>query len=365
MDSRTERNRRHLADLFAGPFPGHAIIMDPAPRENEMQRFGDFTLPDLPLADWLPHILRRYEDRLRWHDALDDHSVPYVPLNTGTQLFAAAFGCPVHVYDDSPPAAMPLVTSAEEADRLPVPSVDAPPLARWFEMARLVRERVGPEVPIGVPDIQSAFDIAALIWRKQDLYVASKTHAEAVKRLVEKCQALLVRFFDAFLREPGEINLCHCPVAWAPPELGAWLSEDEAGAMSVRMFEEFCLPSLIELSERYGGLFVHCCATADHQYGSFKKIPNLRGLNRVFQKPGPGPAIQAFSGPRRAVLMVAWTVEEDVVRMLDMALPDTRFLFNMPGQPLDESKATLERLRERCGLRAWAEPAPAGVIEAP
>lgn len=346
MADRNARNRRYLTDLFAGPFPGHAIIMDPEPRENGLQRFGDFTLGLRPQAEWLAHLLRGYEDRLRWHEALDDDSVPYVKLNTGTQIFAAAFGCAVHVYEDSPPAALPLVTTAEEADRLAVPSLDAPSLARVFEMARLVRERVGPDVPISVPDIQSAFDIAALIWRKQELYVATKTQPDAVKRLVEKCQALLIRFFDAFMREVGEVNLCHCPIAWAPPELGVWLSEDEAGALSVRMFEEFCLPNLAELSQRYGGLFVHCCATADHQYGSFKKIPNLRGLNRVFQKPGPGPAIQAFSG--QTVLMMAWIEEEVAHEMLAMARPDTRFLFNMPGRPLEEAKATLARLRRRC-----------------
>ena len=324
--------------------------MDPEPRENEMRPFGDFTLGLRSQDDWLAYLLQGYEDRLRWHEALDDDSVPYVKLNTGTQLFAAAFGCAVHVYEDSPPAALPLVATAEEADRLAVPSLDAPSLARVFEMARRVRERVGPDVPISVPDIQSAFDIAALIWRKEELYVATKTAPDAVKRLVEKCQVLLIRFFDAFIREVGEVNLCHCPIAWAPPELGVWLSEDEAGAMSVRMFEEFCLPNLVELSQRYGGLFVHCCATADHQYGSFKKIPNLRGLNRVFQKPGPRPAIEAFSG--QTVLMVAWTPEEKALEMLDMALPATRFLFNMPGQPLDEAKATLARLRQRCGQAA-------------
>ncbi len=350
MDARTARNRRFLTDLFAGPVPGHAIIMDPEPRENALQRFGDFTLGLRPQAEWLAYLLRDYEDRFRWHEALDDDSVPYVKLSTGTQLFAAAFGCPVHVYEDSPPAAPPLVTTPEEADRLTVPGLDAAPLARVFEMVRLVRERVGPDVPISVPDIQSAFDIAALIWRKEDLYVATKLAPDAVQRLVEKCQALLIRFFDAFMREVGEVNLCHCPTAWAPPALGVWLSEDEAGAMSVRMFEAFCLPGLVELSERYGGLFVHCCATADHQYGSFKKIPNLRGMNRVFQKPGPRPAVEAFSG--QTVLMMAWIEEDTAHEMLDMARPDTRFLFNTPGRPLDEAKATLERLREHCARPA-------------
>lgn len=94
------------------------------------------------------------------------------------------------------------------------------------------------------------------------------------------------------------------------------------------MFEEFCLPSLIELSQTFGGMFMHCCANADHQYRSFQKIPNLRGLNRVFQyPPGPGPAIRAFAG--RTVLVDAWMGEAQFTELLDLAQPASRYLFNL------------------------------------
>jgi len=344
MTAQEKRNRRFLRDLFAGPFRGHAIIM--TPEASVPGDLGDYSISERPVRDWVPQVLQHYEAKVKYLEALDDDSVPYIALTTNTGIFAAAFGCPLHIYPDSPAAAMPLVATAEEADRLSVPGLDAPTLSRFFELAHLVRERAGPEVPISVPDIQSPFDIAALIWRKEDFYIALLESPDAVKRLVEKCHALLKTFLITFKSEFPECNLCHCPMAWAPPELGCWLSEDEAGCMSTQMFEEFCLPGLVDLSEIFGGIFIHCCATADYQYGGFKKIPNLRGLNRVFQAPGPRPAIEAFSG--QTVLMVAWTGEEGIDRMLDMALPDTRFLFNMPAQPLEEAKKTYERLRKRC-----------------
>lgn len=344
MDATIERNKRFLADLFAGPFPGHAIIMDPEPIVSGMP--ADVASSDRPVADWLDFHLRSYEAQVRVLEEIDHDAVPYAKVQTGTQLFAEAFGATVHVYDDGWLAAMPLVTTPREADALAEPTLAARPLARVFELAGMLRERLGPEVPIGVPDLQSPFDIAALIWRKEDLYLAVVDDPDAVKRLAAKCLSLLKTFLREFRREFGEVNLCHCPMAWAPPELGCWLSEDEAGAMSVASFEEFCLPHLVDLSEAFGGLFVHCCATADHQYASFCKIPNLRGMNRVFQEPGPAPAIRAFSG--RAVLMQAWMTEDQVKGMLELAQPDTRFLFNMPGQPLDAARATYEHLRELC-----------------
>jgi len=341
---RTERNRRFLTDLFVGPFHGHAIIADPEgiPAPGP----GDMLTSDRPLSEWVDWEARMYEARVARSEALDDDAVPYARSTTGTEIFAAAIGCKVHIYEDTPPAARPLVFTAAEADRLPEPKLDGPVIDRAFRFIRLLRQRVGPDVPISIPDIQSGFDIAALVWNKQDMYLAMYDNPGAVKRLVGKCHRLLKAFFVEFGRSFGEINYCHCPYAWAPPELGVWLSEDEAGAMSCAAFEEFCLPNLVDLSESFGGLFMHCCATADHQYGNFLKIPNLRGLNRVFQSPGPRPAVEAFAG--RTVLMNAWFDENTMLSFLDMARPDSRFLFNLPAMPLEDAKKSYEKVRARC-----------------
>ncbi len=199
-----------MRDLFAGPFPGHAIWMDPEGQIRLIEAnggHGDFTVSDRPVGEWLGWALENYEIKLAWHEAIGDDAIPYVKLSTGTQLFAAAFGCPVHQYDDDNPCARPIVSTAAEADRLETPSLDDPPLARVFELGRLVRERVGPEVPIGVPDIQSALDIAALIWRKEDLLLALITDPDAVNRLAAKCQRLLIEFFRRFPQIPDRFRI--------------------------------------------------------------------------------------------------------------------------------------------------------------
>ena len=201
MEARIARNRRFLTDLFSGPFPGHAIILGPPVPPTPHP--GDITCPDTPLSHWLDRGLRNYEAELRYLQALDDDSVPSIKIHTGTQLFAAAFGCPIHIYEDSNPAALPLVTTAAESDALRVPSLDAEPLARAMEYGRLMRERVGPDVPVRVPDIQSPFDIAALIWRKQDFYLAMLDHPEAVKRLVDNPAMLEAANMAARLRDEG------------------------------------------------------------------------------------------------------------------------------------------------------------------
>lgn len=98
----------------------------------------------------------------------------------------------------------------------------------------------------------------------------------AVKRLTAKTLVMVQQFLRDAIKEFPQLNVCHCPLVWIPSQLGIALSEDEAGSMSAEMFEEFFLPSLLELSREFGGMMIHCCAKADHQYASFRKIPNLR-----------------------------------------------------------------------------------------
>jgi hypothetical protein len=340
-----DRNKRFLADLFGGQeFRGHAVSIDPCVPPAPSTE--DYTCATQSLDVWASWIVQKYEIGLQWVEALQDDSVPCADMLTGTQIFAAAFGCAVHTSEYGKPAAMPLVTTAQEADRLRVPGIDSPPLDRIWRMAEIVRRRLGPDVPLSVPDIQSPFDIAALIWRKQDMYLALYDSPDAVKQLVAKCQQLLERFLVEYQRRFAPVNMIHWPRTWAPAGLGCSLSEDEAGAMSRQMFEEFCLPPLVSLSNTFGGMFMHSCADADHLYGSFNKIPRLRGLQRVFQSSGPRPAIEVFSG--HTVLLMSGFEEKAAAEIVQMALPQTRLYFSMAAKSLDDARGIHERTRLLC-----------------
>lgn len=177
MDATIARNRRFLSDLFAGPFRGHAIIMDPEP---EPQPFpGDFAVSDRPLADWLPSILRHYEAQLRLLDALGHDAVPTARLGTGTGLFASAFGCPVHIYPDSPAAARPLVFSADEADRLAVPTLETFSGKTVLMMAWIDEAAANALLDMALPDTRFLFNMPA-----QSLDDARRTY----ERLRRRCQ---------------------------------------------------------------------------------------------------------------------------------------------------------------------------------
>ena len=226
--------------------------------------------------EWAWDRYERHMERINW---LRDDSLPYLDVFTGTEIFAEAFGCDVYRADDNMPFALPMVHSAREAEALEVPELGSTPLVMLFEIADELKHRAGDDALLKLVDIQSPMDIAALIWDKNDLYVAMVETPEAVKQLAEKVKLLCIAFLDEWFGRYGEDFIAHYPSYYMPK--GITLSEDEIGAVNEEMFGEFFLPELIELSERYDGIGVHCCADATHQWENLKQLPQLRLLNLV------------------------------------------------------------------------------------
>ena len=128
--------------------------------------------------------------------------------------------------------------------------------------------------------------------------------------------------------------------------MGPWMSNDECGAVSTEMFERFMLPEMLDLSDTFGGIGMHCCANAEHQFSSFKKIPNFYGFNRVQAKQGYEPLIKQFDGSDATPVMVLAWVPDDAMQMLIQWAPEgMRFIFFKATDDDDDAKRWLERGR--------------------
>lgn len=347
---RIKKNQAFLRNIYSkGPFQGHGFVCSPQIISIVELNDYDFTISCKPVKNWVPWVVENYTRQIKLLEAVGDNNVPCARLGTGTHIYAATFGCDVHKFRDDAPCALPLVHNAEEADRLTVPEISkSPTLYRIFELGEAVQKELGKDVLLGPPDMQSGFDTAALIWNKQDFYCAmmDDNDKESVKRLVDKCAHLFKTFLTKFRKEFPNCSTCHCPSVWAPPEMGPWLSNDECGAISIEAFKEFCLPELIDLSESFGGLGMHCCANAEHQFESFKKIPNFYAFNRVAAQKGYEPIIQHFGGPDAPVHVLAWISEDDIERLVTNAPEGTRFIFELLDATIDDAKAWLEKMRK-------------------
>lgn len=271
IQAHQERWRRFLdpADAAAPPF-------------MFLVRYQDAPLPRPPLwpdrrqerIDWAWQSYQQQRQRAVW---LRDDAVPCLPVSTGTEIFAEAFGCPVHRTPDQMPFALPRIRSAAEVAPLRVPELSHSSLAYLFAMADELQHRAGPDAVLRLIDIQSPMDIAALIWEKADFLASMIAAPEAVAELSAKARKLLTAFLDEWFQRYGARYVAHYPDYFM--DGGITVSEDEVGAVSADMFAAFFRDELVALSTRYGGIGVHCCAHARHQWDHFKSLPGLRLLN--------------------------------------------------------------------------------------
>jgi hypothetical protein len=242
------------------------------------------------------------------------------------------------------PFALPLVHSAREADALKVPDVSTSSVAYLFEMADELIRRAGPAALLKLVDIQSPMDIAALIWEKQSFYPAMLEAPDAVLALADKVKQFLTSFLDLWFTRYGDAFIAHYPSYYMPR--GITLSEDEVGAVSRQVFDQLFLPELAALSARYGGIGVHCCAHAKHQWESFRRIPDLRLINLVQPEPVLEDAYVAFADVPQ---MHSWCGEGDPWMWPKRYPPASRVVLQATAHTRDEALRLSDRLWAACG----------------
>jgi len=288
-----------------------------------------------------------YEVMCRQAEMVDDDRVPYLSNVTGTEIFAEAFGCRVHRPDDTNPFALPLVDNAAAADGLEAPELSTSSLAYLFDIADELYRRGGPEAVMKPVDIQSPMDIVALIWDKSDLFIAMIEAPEAVKSLAKKVRRLLTAFFDEWFGRYGTVFVAHYPDYVMHG--GLTLSVDEVGAVSEEMFREFFHPELVELGRHFGGLGIHCCADARHQWGSFRDLPGLRLINHNVPPTRRAdeyvPDALSFYGPGVAQMPIGWRPDGPPQTWPGQYPPGSRVVFEFQAGSAEDALAVAEGLQ--------------------
>jgi hypothetical protein len=320
----------------------------------------NFPLPErearLPPAPplWPDRAKERIERR--WADyelmcgkteRVDDDRIPFLNNMTGTEIFAEALGCKVHRPDDTNPFALPCVHTASEAERVNVPELSRSPLAYLFDIADELYRRGGPGAVMKPVDIQSPMDVAALVWNKADLFMAMFEAPDAVRALAEKARRLMEAFFDEWFRRYGTTFVAHYPDYVM--QGGMTMSVDEVGAVSEEMFRAFFRDELVSLSRRYGGLGIHCCADARHQWENFRAIPGLKLINHNAPPTRKASAYLRDSlrvyGSKVAQMPLGWIPDGPPETWPSQYPPGTRVVFEVQADNAAQAADIAERLQ--------------------
>jgi hypothetical protein len=339
-----EENRTLLTSLFTRSAPArnaYLAVVD-AGRFSVAQH-GDYSTGAVTLEQARDRIVADYEHQLSIQRQVDDDAVPFARMITGTQLMAHAFGSSVEQFPGQMPFARPIAATVEEAAAIEKPPLEScEPLMRVIELGEMVEAALGPDAPLGPPDMQTGFDTACLLWEKTDMFVSlyDDEGLAVVDQLAGRCASLLADFIAALRDRFPQMSPCHCPAVWCPPELGPWVSNDEAGSIGREHYDRFCHPELAALAERFGGVATHCCADAEHQFPRFLETPGWYAFNRVAGQKGYASLISAFE-PRsdaNPLFVMGWVPDKDQRMLEEHFGRDGAMIFQRGFQSVEEAK---------------------------
>jgi hypothetical protein len=208
--------------------------------------------------------------------------VPAFCPSLGVIGIASAFGCEVIWWEEDFPAvkSLPKLTP-ESVNDLPRPRSDAGELSRILDYTRFFLEKTEGKYPIRLTDIQGPLDNASLIMGHNNLMMAMLSHPREVHTLIQRVTDLMIDFIKTQRELVYSHNAEFVPALfqpWIPDGFGISISNDDWVMISAEMHDEFHIPYLNQISEEFGGIYLHSCGNWSHQFSSLKKIHRLRGI---------------------------------------------------------------------------------------
>ena len=225
-------------------------------------------------------FLRAQLEEIEGQIAFRGDFVPALTPTVGVVTIPSAFGCEVVWFENDFPAVRPLINSLDEIDKiehLEMPGLRDGELGRLLDYTAYFRQETDGQFPIRVTDIQGPLDNASLVMGHNNFLLAIMIYPEQVHRLLQMITDLTIDFVHK-QRELAADFVPSLMQPWLPDGWGISISNDDSVMISSQHMEEFGLPYFNQLSDAFGGLFLHSCGNWLHQFPTIDKIRNLRGL---------------------------------------------------------------------------------------
>jgi len=240
-------------------------------------------VPMRPLIQDRAFQLRASLNFLLWREALaiGDDWVPHLQAYQGVTPLPSAFGCHVRYFDHTSPWVEPLIRAEDPPEKvydLPPPAVTDGQLGTVLEYVDYFVAETAGRYPISTY-LQGPMDMAYLVWDSSAFMLAMYTNPKEVHHLLRLVTDLNIAFIKELRTRSPQFFMCHCPPLWMPEGQGVSISEDCSAVLSPKLWREFSLPYVNEMSEEFGGVVIHSCGNFQHQFDNLAQVHNLRGLN--------------------------------------------------------------------------------------
>jgi len=174
----------------------------------------------------------------------------------------------------------PAFNSLEEIRNLELPPVMNALVKEEFDRCRRWLDLTDGFGYVAPPDMQGPVNLAILVMDANEFFPGMYTEPESVHKLLGLCKDVILNVLDAYRKEFGDFFVpVTWPYIWFPDGKGVTLTQDSLPFLSPELYQKFELPYVKEISEKNGGIFVHCCGQFEHNLEVMREIPYLKGID--------------------------------------------------------------------------------------
>jgi len=245
-------------------------------------------------------FLRAQLDEIEAQASYKGDFVPSLCPTFGVINIPAAFGCEVVWWENNFPSAKPLnLDSPEKIFDIQMPTLAAGEVSRILDYTRYFIAQTSGRIPIRLTDIQGPLDSAALIIGHTEFLALIRTHPAAAHHLLQKITDFTIEFARAqreVVLKAGAEFVPSLFSPWMPDGFGISVSNDACVMISAADHDEYSVPYLDQISDAFGGIYIHSCGNWLHQMPSLEKVRNLRGLEFGVTETPFEPVAEKFGG---------------------------------------------------------------------
>jgi uroporphyrinogen-III decarboxylase len=212
---------------------------------------------------------------------VDDDYIPYLMPWYGVGVIPHLFGCDIKFFKtDDPACSSHGVKELKEIRKLMIPDFKSNELSKKvLDTIRFFRE--SSSIPVGITDMQSTLDCAALIVGYENLFYWMNDNPEDINYLFEVITDTLIEWVKIQKQYNGEkMDFANGLINVKTPDgIGIWFSDDDAVILSPGLYKKFVVEKYRKLFGAFGGGMIHWCGNANHQIENFLNIKPIRAVH--------------------------------------------------------------------------------------
>ena len=205
--------------------------------------------------------------------------IPYIEPWHCMGVYANAFGCQIKWYDDKDPDTINVIDKPEEVYNLKPNLQNSELINMTLDTIKYFQDKVGTDIPITTCDPNGPLLCASLILKTDVFLMSLILNPKEMHHLVDLTTKVFIEFYQKqldLIRNPAFPGHCY---VFSKNVKGITVCEDNLPQIPPGIFEEFGVPALEKIAEKFDGVYVHSCGNWTHNIDVVLKIKGLKGIN--------------------------------------------------------------------------------------